>query len=235
MVRRTKADAEATRHALLDAAEQLFQSQGVSRTSLNDIATAAGTTRGAIYWHFEDKADLFNAMMERAILPMERGFPDPDTPIEDLADPLQSLRDGMHHVLKLIAGDERLRRVFEVVSLQVEYHAEMAAVRERHLRVRHHYLGLTRRMLSTAAQRVDLRLPVPLETAALGLHFLMDGLKRNWLLDPTAFDLVSVGRRTVDTYIAGLGFNLAAGPAPAPRRQARAPASGAAGAAPPAP
>ena len=65
MVRRTKEDALATRSSLLDAAELLFQAQGVSRTSLADIAREAGTTRGAIYWHFKDKADLFNAMMER--------------------------------------------------------------------------------------------------------------------------------------------------------------------------
>ncbi|RZI93264.1 MAG: TetR family transcriptional regulator, partial [Rubrivivax sp.] len=71
MVRRTKEDALATRDRLLDAAEHLFQAKGVSRTSLNDIATAAGTTRGAIYWHFKDKADLFNAMMERVTLPLE--------------------------------------------------------------------------------------------------------------------------------------------------------------------
>ena len=72
MARRTKADAQTTRNNLLDAAEQLFQSRGVSHTSLNDIATAAGTTRGAIYWHFKDKADLFNAMMERVTLPLEQ-------------------------------------------------------------------------------------------------------------------------------------------------------------------
>ena len=71
MARRTKADAQTTRNNLLDAAEQLFQSRGVSHTSLNDIATAAGTTRGAIYWHFKDKADLFNAMMERVTMPCE--------------------------------------------------------------------------------------------------------------------------------------------------------------------
>jgi len=233
MVRRTKADAEATRHALLDAAEQLFQSRGVSRTSLNDIATAAGTTRGAIYWHFDDKADLFNAMMERATLPMERGFPDPDAPIEELPDPLQSLRDGMRHVLQLIASDERLRRVFEVVSLQVEYHAEMAAVRERHLRVRDHYLGLTRQMMAVAAERAGLRLPVPLPSAALGLHFVMDGLKRNWLLDPAAFDLEAVGQHTVDTYLKGLGFTWAAAPVRAPAPRAAAHAKAAAGAKPP--
>jgi TetR/AcrR family acrAB operon transcriptional repressor len=235
MVRRTKADAEATRHSLLDAAEGLFQAHGVSRTSLNDIATAAGTTRGAIYWHFKDKADLFNAMMERATLPMERGFPDPDAPVVDLPDPLQALRAGMRHVLQLIATDERLRRVFEVVSLQVEYHAEMAAVRERHLRVRDHYLGLTQQMMKVAAERTGLTLPVPLKSAALGLHFVMDGLKRNWLLQPAAFDLVSVGQHTLDTYLRGLGFDplTVSDAAPAPRAPARAKA--AAGAKPPGP
>jgi TetR/AcrR family acrAB operon transcriptional repressor len=225
MVRRTKAEAEATRHALLDAAEELFQVRGVSRTSLNDIATAAGTTRGAIYWHFEDKADLFNAMMERATLPMERGFPDPDAPVEALADPLQALRDGLQHVLRLIATDARLRRVFEVVSLQVEYNDEMAAVRERHLRVCNHYMGMTQRILKEAAGRAGLSLPVPLPAAAMGMHFVMDGLKRTWMLEPSAFDLETVGRHTVDTYLRGLGFTLAPAAeqdAPAAPRRRRA-------------
>ena len=74
MVRRTKEEALATRHKLLDAAECLFQSQGVSRTSLQDIAVRAGATRGAVYWHFKDKADLFNAMMDRVTLPLEAAF-----------------------------------------------------------------------------------------------------------------------------------------------------------------
>ena len=73
MARRTKEEALATRHRLLDAAEVLFQAQGVSQTSLQQIAQQAGATRGAIYWHFKDKADLFNAMMDRVTLPLEAG------------------------------------------------------------------------------------------------------------------------------------------------------------------
>ena len=80
MARRTKEDAMATRHKLLDSAENLFQAQGVSRTSLQDIARRAGATRGAIYWHFKDKADLFNAMMERVTLPLEACFDAPTAP-----------------------------------------------------------------------------------------------------------------------------------------------------------
>mgnify|MGYP000926718169 CR=1 FL=1 len=55
MVKKSKADAELTRQHLLDAAELLFLERGVSRTSLQHIATAAGATRGAIYWHFKDR------------------------------------------------------------------------------------------------------------------------------------------------------------------------------------
>src|SRR3954468_23535016 len=74
MARRSKEDALATRARLLDAAELVFQAQGVAGTSLNDIAVAAGTTRGAIYWHFRDKADLFTAMMDRVSLPLQEAM-----------------------------------------------------------------------------------------------------------------------------------------------------------------
>ena len=71
MVRRTKEEAQRTRERILDTAEREFQRRGVSRTSLEEMARAAGVTRGAIYWHFKDKADLFNAMMKRVTLPLE--------------------------------------------------------------------------------------------------------------------------------------------------------------------
>ena len=62
MVRRTKEDAMATRDSILDAAELLFAERGVSSTTLQHIATAAGVTRGAIYWHFKNKQALLTAM-----------------------------------------------------------------------------------------------------------------------------------------------------------------------------
>ncbi|HEX5738418.1 MAG TPA: TetR family transcriptional regulator, partial [Hydrogenophaga sp.] len=59
-----------------------------------------------------------------------------------------------------------------------------------------------------AVVREGIQLPVPLPTAALGLHVIIDGLIQNWLLDPQAFDLEKSGRDTVDVYFAGLGFSL---------------------------
>ncbi|PZQ36243.1 MAG: TetR family transcriptional regulator, partial [Ectopseudomonas oleovorans] len=70
-MRRTKEDAEKTRHAILAAAEQLFLERGVAHTSLEQIARHAGVTRGAVYWHFQNKAHLFHEMLNQVRLPLE--------------------------------------------------------------------------------------------------------------------------------------------------------------------
>jgi TetR/AcrR family acrAB operon transcriptional repressor len=202
MVRRTKEDALATRSSLLDAAERLFQAKGVSRTSLNDIALEAGTTRGAIYWHFKDKADLFNAMMDRVTLPLEEAFRE----VGAGEDPLAALREHILRALRHTAGDEQTRRVFEVATLKVEYVDEMGAVRSRHVASREQCLGQLQQALRSGAKMRERRLAIPAAAAAHGLHALLDGLIQNWLLDPAAFDLVRTGEQTVDCYLAGLGL-----------------------------
>jgi len=207
MVRRTKADALATRNSLLDAAEQLFAQQGVSRTTLNDIAQAAGTTRGAIYWHFKDKAALFNAMMERVTMPLEATLASAAENASQTQDPLEGLRHSMMNALHRTAHDEQTRRVFEVATHKVEYVTEMQAVRDRHLRVRNECMAMTRTAMQRAAELSGRPLPVDVDSAALGLHVMIDGLIQNWLLDPQAFDLVASGTQVFDTYLAGLGLH----------------------------
>ena len=204
MARRTYEEAMATRHRLLDAAELLFQAQGVSQTTLQQIAQQAGATRGAIYWHFKDKADLFNAMMERVILPLEAG---PKAAIASgIDDPLAEIEEGMVHALTLMTTDPQVRRVFDVATHKVEYTHDMASVQQRHLDARNACVSDFEKALRLAARRARIKLPVPGAMAAQGLHALIGGLIQNWLLDPEAFDLVPTGRRTFRVYLAGLGF-----------------------------
>ena len=203
MPRRTKEDALATRSSLLDAAERLFQQQGVSGTSLQDIAQAAGASRGAVYWHFKDKADLFNAMMERVMLPMENALEQADS---TEADPLTLLRAALRAALRRTATDAQTRRVFEVATQKVEYVQAMGKVRERHLAVRSQALLQMKQALQHGARSRGRRLPMPALAAARGLHALVDGLIQNWLLDPDAFRLEPAGQQAIDAYLAGLGL-----------------------------
>ncbi len=204
MARRTKEDALATRSSLLDAAERLFAVQGVSGTSLQHIAAAAGTTRGAVYWHFKDKADLFNAMMERVTLPLETAMVEAQAGAG--VDPLPRLREALLNAMHQTENDPRTQRVFEVATHKVEYIAALGKVRERHLAVRAECLLQMKRALQGSARARGRRLAVPAPLAARGLHALVDGLIQNWLLDPASFSLEATGRRAVDAYLAGLGL-----------------------------
>ncbi len=235
MARRTKEEAQATRDLLLDTAEQVFLKRGVSRTSLNEIAAAAGVSRGAIYWHFQDKADLFNAMMVRVTMPIEEAVGSNSDPGN--ADPLAQARTTLIDALRKTATDPQVRRVFEIATHKVEYVDELSSVRERHLTVRNSCLSHVTQGLNLARERGQVASDLCTRSAALGLHALIDGLIQNWMLDPPAFDLVKVGTQVLETYLAGLasasarsvsavaGSPAAAAPFAAPSAPPEAPAS----------
>ncbi|RYF84162.1 MAG: TetR family transcriptional regulator [Comamonadaceae bacterium] len=209
MVRRTKEEAFATRQRLLDAAELLFQAQGVSQTTLQQIAQKAGATRGAIYWHFKDKADLFNAMMERVTLPMEEGMRAAVSAGEH--DPIALLERGIMDAFRLATADPQVRRVFEIASYKVEYTQEMSAVQERHHSGRQACIDDFEKALRLAAARARVKLNIPASTAALGLHAMISGLMQDWLLAPENFALLPAGRRLFRAYIRGLGLPISFG------------------------
>lgn len=204
MARRTKEDAQETRTQLMDAALHLFAKQGVSRTSLQDIAAAAGATRGAIYWHFKNKADLFNALMDSATLPMEQTMQQIGHDVDQ--DPLVELELAIMLPMQSIVDDERVRATFEIATMKVEYVEELLAVKQRHVQC---YTDNTRelqRRLTQAAVRRSVSLPMSPLMAAQGLHSLMAGLIHTWMLAPTTFDLVEVAQAAIRTYLAGLGL-----------------------------
>ncbi|CAN5545100.1 TetR family transcriptional regulator BpeR [soil metagenome] len=202
MARRTKEEALATRERLIDTAEDLFFRNGVSHTPLNEIALAAGVTRGAIYWHFKDKAALFNAMMERVCLPLEERLE--PAPLESGSDPLLRLRSGIMAALRNLVADDRTRRVYEIATHKVEYVGELESLRAKHIEVRTTYLLEIEASLRLAVKHSDLRLRISVPAAARGLHALVNGLIQDWMLAPDEFDLVRIGRDVVGAYLAGL-------------------------------
>jgi TetR/AcrR family acrAB operon transcriptional repressor len=202
MSRRTKAEAAATRDSILDAAEKLFVDQGVSRTTLQHIATAAGVTRGAIYWHFDDKGALFNAMMDRATLPLEAELAVLDQ--AESSDPLIDLRSYMLAVLRRTVSDPSARRVFEIATLKVEFVDEMGAVRERRQRSMSNWMIRAERRIRLAAEQGLIGGAIVPATVALAMWTMVDGLIRTWMFDPHGFDLLELGRCVIDPYLEGL-------------------------------
>ena len=65
MVGRMARDGTATRTRLLDAAQDLVLERGLAGTSVDDVLSAAGSTKGAFFHHFSSKGELGRALVER--------------------------------------------------------------------------------------------------------------------------------------------------------------------------
>jgi TetR/AcrR family acrAB operon transcriptional repressor len=202
MARRTKEEALETRSRILDAAEHVFFEKGVSRTSLADIAQAAGVTRGAIYWHFENKGDVFTAMFDRVILPLDElkaASVDPSEP-----DPLGRIRDLCVLCLRNTATDTRRRRVFEILFLKCEFVEEMGPVMARHQSTMREGLERIEEGLRNAMSKGQLSADLDVPCAARVLHSFITGALRDMAILPDVFDVAMHAERHVEAMLDSL-------------------------------
>jgi len=202
MARKTKTEAAITREQLLDAAERVFREQGVSRTSLAEVAAAAGVTRGAVYWHFKDKADLFQAMCERATLPLDLLLS--EAAASPCADPLTALRELAVGVLTALATDARAQAVFEVIFHKTELTGDLAPVAGERESERCQCVGNIQRLVQQAVAVGQLPTDTDPELAGRLLHACVAGIMRDWVLDKSAYDLAARAPSFVDTLMAGV-------------------------------
>jgi len=202
MVRRTREAAAATREQLLDAAERVFRDRGVTRTSLAEVATEAGVTRGAVYWHFRDKADLFAALCQRATSPM-------DTLAERASEstggsPIETLRSLCVDALAHLTGDPRTQAVFEIMFHRSELAGELACIAERHDRDCRQARARVESVIARAVAAGELPRDTDTALAVEALYAYLTGLMHGWTLDPASFDLRACAPALVDTFVAGL-------------------------------
>lgn len=202
MVRRTKEEALETRAQLLDAAERVFSEYGVTNTSLNQIAEAAGLTRGAIYWHFKNKYELIEALLQRVTLPLDELGAGHEARHAD--DPLRRIRANAIAILRRAATDAHLRGVCTILFQKCEHIAEARPVLERHRDSRCQCAAEVEAGFRAAMAAGQLPDSVDPRLATLGLFSYVDGLIYNWLLDPAYFSLADDAERLVDIYLNGL-------------------------------
>jgi TetR/AcrR family acrAB operon transcriptional repressor len=201
MVRRTKEEAEATRIQLLDAAERCFREKGVASTTLDDIAKSAGHTRGAVYWHFENKADIFEAVCERVSTPMQ-------AMLSDLAadpgnDPLGYLRNDAIRVLRMLAECERVQSVFEIKFCKLDGGPDFDRLRSRELETHTRCLSMLEVVFAAAVRQGQLPAHLPPKETAEAMHAFIGGLMRSWI-ERRDFDLRARAPWLVDTFLTGL-------------------------------
>lgn len=203
MVRRTRSEAAATREAILDAAEQEFLARGVSGTSLEHIARRAGVTRGAIYWHFKDKIDLFAAMIDRVRLPFSEIA---DSYRKEVAsdDPIGLLRQLCALALAKLDESEMYRNVYTILMNRCEFAGEVNPAFERQMAIDQENRRKVEADFQLARELGQVGVQVEPRIATLALYSLMHGIYLAWLRAPGSFDILRDGQAMLDMFFAGL-------------------------------
>lgn len=202
MVKKTREAALATRESLLVAALEVFRERGVAHTRLVDVAQRAGVTRGAIYWHFKDKAELFQAVCERGTLPVDALLAEASQ--SQQRDPLATVRQLALMALTQLARHADTQAMFEVIFHKCEFTAELAGVLAKNETDRAACLTHVQALFDQAVACGQLPSHTDTLLATHGLHAYLVGLMHEWVLSPDAYDLDVCAAPLIDCYLAGL-------------------------------
>ena len=164
-----------TRRKVLDAADRVFARRGYHEATLGEIASVAGVSKGAVYYSFQSKQDLFLALLEarmdERIRAIEAAFEDSKTPARRVA-------------LDYI---ENLKQNEDWIALFFEFAAQAARggdVRD-HLAERFRGFWATlAKLLEQQARERGIDLPLPAEHLAIAMDLLGIGFMLPRILDP---------------------------------------------------
>jgi len=121
MARKTKEEAAETRISILMAALDLFAEKGYSRTTLLNVARRIGMTRGAIYWHFENKEALLAVLIDHVYALKEQAVASLVPDVRTIDD----LRNIFIHYARVVENDPVIRKFEFFMNYQMEWSEEL--------------------------------------------------------------------------------------------------------------
>ena len=194
-MRKTKTEAQKTRRYLLDAALEVFWRDGVTRASLQAIAQEAGVTRGALYWHFKNKEDLFETLFEQQYADFFAAFN--DQTLRDNQDVWTHLQHNLTTMFETLATRESKHKFCNVMFSKCEQTAGNETITE--LACRYHRLFQKQIAYALQLSREQGRLPenTDIELAAICLESSLVGLIKIWIDEPERFDLIAKSKRVI--------------------------------------
>ena len=186
-MRRTKEEAEQTKLEILSSATKLFSDKGVAKTTLDEIATAAGVTRGAIYWHFKNKTEIFDALHEQLHRPLL------DMIMQDLEknhpEPLTQLKDLCVKLLLDLEENEQKRRSLCLFIMKCDYADELAPYKEKHRAKKQENMKLFCKYFEKAKKQGKLPHHADPSLLTLSLNCYLKGIIFEYFDNPDGFDM----------------------------------------------
>lgn len=196
-MRRTKEEAAGTRSAILKAANELFLEKGYDAVSLEEIAGAAGVTRGAVHWHFRNKQGLLLAIRDEARLPLQELA---DSVAREAGlDPLKALAEVISATFRHFQADPRQRALLKILlrldSADDADESQMGRTFQQQLR------ASLATIFRAAGHEGQLPSPWTPDSAAMAFEVVISGLVNEWARGRADFQLIPDGEAIVQAII----------------------------------
>ncbi|MCX6584092.1 MAG: TetR family transcriptional regulator [Candidatus Aminicenantes bacterium] len=200
-MKRTKEDAALTRQMVLDAALKVFGRKGFSQSTLEEVAREAGLTRGAIYWHFKNKNEMFGAVLE---VLYERSGERVIKVLQSEQSPLLKIRQLIGEFLRIISNEDEFRVIEEFHMLEFQKAKELKELCKQHQEKMTKMRAVIQDLISEgiASGDFDNRLDPAITTWAL-ISYLA-GMKTAWLSGIADISIRENTEKLVDIFINGI-------------------------------
>lgn len=179
-MKKTKDEAELTRKAVLNAAMKVFSKNGYTQTSLTEVAKEAGLTRGAIYWHFNNKHQLLSAVIDECDKDMELMI---NGILNSATSPVEKIRALISTIISTIVMEEQFRVIEDILVFKTSTNSELQKIYQRHMDNIKKFRKMMIDLISEgiAAGVFDPRFSP--ETVAVAMTSYIAGIKTVWLSD----------------------------------------------------
>lgn len=204
-MRKTKEEAQQTKEALMAAALEVFYQRGVSRASLQEIATAAGVTRGALYWHFKNKEDLFDALFQQVFSQVSTQLKhDIDTSSPSA---LNNMMQALEQMFFRMSTDESYRKFCYILHLNCEHTADNQAIVKLLQKYQNLWWQNLCAVFQMSCQQHILPQDFDIKQAALYFQSLFLGLTTLWLSNSLELDINKIAPNFINIALESLRHN----------------------------
>ncbi len=187
---------------LLEAGLRCFARRGFHAATMDEIAAEAGVSKGAIYWHYKDKQDLFLSIMRERGQALEAAGARAIEGMDLTGDPGDLLKAIMVGIFRFYAGNREFASLVGLLRSGKDAPFGEALFRELtefYRRARSQFVplfafGIERGLFASA----------PPKAMAAWLLATIDGTVMQWVIDPEEIDLESVGRNLSEQFVRAL-------------------------------
>ncbi len=190
-----------TRRAILESASATFHTLGYSNSTLEDIARQAGVTRGAVYWHFNNKYDilctLFREFQPRIIVESAKI-------LGSDRDPMSRIEEMLDFLIKKLDSRDEMSEIEHISQLLKELPGDspqlLSMIDEKNRYINELLLKTIREGVEHRQMRQDL----DPEMTAMTLSLLLKGLWTKWLEKPGSFSPNAIADSIIHIFMSGI-------------------------------